>query len=65
MSSDTVPPDFLYFDNFIASGTVGTYLYYRVKNEKNYENLCGQITTDVAYSEIIPVVIQSNAINSY
>lgn len=55
----------LYFDNFTASGTVGTELYYRVKNEKNYENLCGQITTDVAYSEIIPVVIQSNAINSY
>lgn len=54
-----------YSDSFIASGNVGTTLYYRVKNEKNYENLCGQIITDVAYSETIPVVIQSNAINSY
>jgi len=54
-----------YSDSFIATGTVGTTLYYRVKNEKNYETLCGDIVTTIAYSDIIPVVIQSNAINSY
>jgi len=55
----------LYFDSFVASGNVGTTLYYRVKNEKNYETICGNIITDIAYSEIIPVVIQTNSINSY
>ena len=54
-----------YSDSFIASGTVGTKLYYRVKNEKNYETLCGDIVTSIAYSETIPIVIQSNSINSY
>ena len=34
-----------YSDTFIASGTVGTKLYYRVKNEKNYETLCGDFVT--------------------
>ena len=55
----------LYFDSFIASGTVGTTFYYRVKNEKNYETFCGNIITDTAYSEAIPVIIQTNSINSY
>ena len=54
-----------YSDSFIASGTVGTKLYYRVKNQKNYETLCGNIVTSIVYSDIIPIVIQSNAINSY
>lgn len=55
----------LYFDNFIASGSVGTQLYYRVKNEKNYETLCGDIITDIEYSDTIPIVIQTNSIKSY
>jgi hypothetical protein len=54
-----------YSDSFIASGQVGTTLYYRVKNEKNYETLCGNIVSSIVYSDIIPVVIESNAINSY
>ena len=54
-----------YSDSFIASGTIGTTLYYRVKNEKNYETLCGDIVSSVVYSDIIPIIIQSNAINSY
>ena len=54
-----------YSDSFTASGTIGTTLYYRVKNEKNYETLCGDIVSSVVYSDIIPIVIQSNAINSY
>lgn len=54
-----------YAQSFVASGTVGTTLYYRVKNEKNYTTICGGNITSTAYSEIIPVVIQSNSINSY
>jgi len=54
-----------YSDSFIASGQVGTTLYYRVKNEKNYETLCGNIVSSIVYSDIIPIVIESNAINSY
>jgi len=54
-----------YSDTFTASGTVGTTLYYRIKNSKNYETLCGDIVNSTAYSEIIPLVIQTNAINSY
>lgn len=50
---------------FVASGTVGTTLYYRVRNEKNYTTICGDILNSTSYSEIIPVVIQSNSINSY
>lgn len=54
-----------YAQSFIASGTVGTTLYYRVKNEKNYTTICGDVITSTAYSEVIPVIIQSNSINSY
>jgi len=55
----------VYSDSFIASGNVGTTLYYRVKNEKQYETICGDIISSIAYSETIPLVIQTNAINSY
>ena len=47
------------------TGDVGTKLYYRVKNTKNYKSICGDPIQSVAYSETVPVVIQSNAINSY
>jgi len=55
----------VYSDTFIASGTVGTVLYYRIKNEKNYKTLCGDIISSIMYSETIPVTIQTNSINSY
>jgi len=54
-----------YSQGFIANGTVGDTLYYRVKNEKNYTTICGDNVNSTAYSEIIPVIIQSNSINSY
>ena len=47
------------------SGDVGTKLYYRVKNTKNFESICGDPIQSIAYSEKVPVVIQTNAINSY
>lgn len=49
----------------LLSGPVGTKLYYRVINNKNYETLCGDIITSTAYSEIIPITIATNSINSY
>lgn len=54
-----------YYANFIASGTIGTTLYYRVKNDKKYKTLCGDVLSDIKYSEIIPIIIQTNSINSY
>jgi hypothetical protein len=55
----------LYQLGFTASGEVGTKLYYRVKNEKNYTTICSGTVTSVAYSETIPLTIQTNSINSY
>jgi len=64
-SQNYIPSINLYSAGFVASGTVGTQLYYRVKNEKKFETLCGDIITDTAYSDTVPITIQSNAINSY
>lgn len=47
------------------SGNVGTKLYYRIKNEKNYITFCGNIISSVTYSDIVPIIIQINSINSY
>jgi len=54
-----------YSDTFTASGTIGTILYYRVKNNKDFVTFCGDIVNTTTYSEIIPLTIQTNAINSY
>jgi len=54
-----------YSDGFPVSGSVGTKLYYRVKNQKAYVNVCGQNLTDTAYSDVMPITIQTNSINSY
>ena len=54
-----------YSNSFTASGTIGTTLYYRVKNEKNFVTMCGDIVGSTAYSETIPIVVQTNSINSY
>ena len=64
-STDYSVGNTLYSDSFIASGTVGTKLYYRVKNTKNYETICGNIINSVTYSDILPIIIQTNSINSY
>jgi hypothetical protein len=47
------------------SGDVGTEYYYRVKNTKNYASICGDLIESTVYSEIVPVIVQNNAINSY
>lgn len=63
--TDYVVGESRYYQDFIASGSVGTQLFYRVKNEKNYTTICGDIINSTAYSEIIPITIQTNSINSY
>jgi hypothetical protein len=48
-----------------VTGTTGTKLYYRVKNEKTYTTICGDIISSIAYSDIIPITITTNTINTY
>lgn len=55
----------IYSTDFIVSGDVGTRIYYRINNEKNFETLCGSIVDSNTYSDTIPAVIQTNSINSY
>ena len=55
----------LYDVTFTATGTVGTTLYYRVQNIKNYVTICSGIVTTTKFSEVIPITIQTNSINSY
>ncbi len=47
------------------SGDIGTNLFYRITNTKEYVSICGDVIESVAHSETIPVVIQSNSVNSY
>lgn len=54
-----------YFDSFVASGSVGTSIYYRIKNQKKYKTICNDILSDTIYSDSIKLVVKTNAINSY
>jgi hypothetical protein len=54
-----------YLDTFDVKGVFGSKLYYRVKNVKNYKTFCGDVITSVGYSEVIPLVVETNSINAY
>jgi hypothetical protein len=54
-----------YSSNVSITGSVNTTLYYRVKNRKEYETLCGDKIASEAFSEVVPIIIRNNAINSY
>jgi hypothetical protein len=54
-----------YSSTLTLTGNVGTKIYYRVRNVKNYVSICGDFVTSEAFSETVPVEIQSNAINTY
>ena len=54
-----------YSKQIILSGDIGTKYIYRIKNEKIYTTINGDKISSVSYSEIIPIEIQSNSINSY
>lgn len=54
-----------YNNTLNLTGSVGDVQYYRVKNIKKYEDICGNLIYTTTYSEIIDITIQTNAINSY
>jgi hypothetical protein len=49
----------------ITGGTIGDSYLYRVKNVKKYQPIIGIEIESIKYSDIIPITITSNAINSY
>jgi hypothetical protein len=54
-----------YTSDITFSGDVNTVKYYRVKNTKEYRTMCGDKIISEAYSEIVPITIRYNSINSY
>jgi hypothetical protein len=46
-------------------GNIGDKRFYRVINQKNYVTLSGDIIESIAYSEVIPITINTNSLNSY
>jgi hypothetical protein len=54
-----------YSTQITLSGDVGTKLFYRVKNEKEYITLCNDGIKSIAYSEIVPITVGTNATNNY
>ena len=66
--SDTVyyqPNVTVYNGTLALTGSVGTNYYYRVANNKSYVSIRGDIISSSAVSEVVNVVVGSNAINSY
>ena len=45
--------------------SAGTKLLYRIKNEKFYQPIVGEIISSVSYSETIPIEIITNKGNNY
>lgn len=64
-TTDYVAGQSAYSAQITLTGSVGTDLIYRVRNDKNYVTLNGDTIDSVAYSEVVPITIMSNAINSY
>lgn len=55
----------VYSASATLSASIGTKLFYRVRNIKDYTTLCGNLIQTTAYSEVIPITITTNSINSY
>jgi hypothetical protein len=49
----------------LMSGNYGETLYSRVKNNKIYTTLNGDKLSNVSYSDTVPIIISTNAVNSY
>jgi hypothetical protein len=54
-----------YSDNIILTGGLGTKLYYRIRNQKEYKTILNDIIIINEFSEIIPIVVGTNATNNY
>lgn len=48
-----------------VSGNAGDTIFYRVKNKKDYKTLSNNVISTVSYSEVVPIKITSNSVNSY
>ena len=65
-TTDYYVGDSFYTMDYSLSGyTYGDRLFYRVKNDKDYRTICGNIINSYAYSDTIPITIATNTINSY
>lgn len=49
----------------VFSGDAGTKYYTRIKNEKNFVDICGNFHTTIKYSDTLVSVVSTNSINSY
>lgn len=54
-----------YSTSLPITGSVNTTLYYRIRNRREYETLCGDKIASEAMSEVVPIIIRNNSINSY
>jgi hypothetical protein len=54
-----------YFTNVEFTGSYGTKYIYRVKNQKNYYTVLGELIHSVNYSDVIPLTINTNSLNNY
>lgn len=54
-----------YAVNLGLVGNNGDKLYYRIKNDKKFIDVCGGPLTTTAFSEIIDIILQTNSTNSY
>ena len=48
-----------------SEAVAGTKLIYRVKNQKFYTPIVGEIITSIAYSDTVPIEIVTNKGNIY
>jgi len=54
-----------YTDTLSLSGTVNDIRYYRVRNNKNYTTVCGDVISTSAVSEVVPITIMTASVNNY
>ena len=54
-----------YFTNVVFSGNYGDKYIYRVKNQKNYYTVLGELIYTINYSDTIPLTINTNSLNNY
>jgi hypothetical protein len=68
INSDTIPyivGQNSYFLPVNLNASYNDALYYRVRNDKNYETLCGQTLTSTTYSDVTKIKLKTNSINRY
>ena len=54
-----------YSNTLSLSGNAGDLLYYRVKNEKRFVDVCGNPIVSTDFSDTVKITLETNGINSY